>query len=218
MIGACVQDNVLGRKASQHDDTTDDILADLGNAMPPYTFSGFNTGQPAATAAAAVMSMPAQSPAPAAAAYSEAPSPMGTPMSMDLTNNSFSMQANDDGAMSSQQGFASKPSGAHLESAAGFGSLGLASAPEFTRNITSCVPGLSTLIEEDEDGAFDACGPGTTSAVSEPSMEDEFSPDSPMAGLVQASAADAMAAPSEFDLCPSPAKVHCGASLMAVMR
>ncbi len=107
-----------------------------------------------------------ESPAPGmASAGGIASSPMLTPLSMDLTNNS-SLHGN---GFEQQQAASKAPSRSPRKSprrsqqqqqaaAAAPPVPASSSSQEFTRNITGCVPALSTLVEEDEDGMLEGGG------------------------------------------------------------
>eukprot|EP00955_Chlamydomonas_euryale_P093308 364779-Chlamydomonas_euryale.AAC.5 len=70
-------------------------------------------------------------------------SPAATPLSMDLTNTSLNNVTNDTGDFKFSQPSMGSTNGSTVPS------------QEYTRNITSHVPALSTLVEEDEDSGFE---------------------------------------------------------------
>eukprot|EP00195_Chlamydomonas_chlamydogama_P012601 CAMPEP_0202909496 /NCGR_PEP_ID=MMETSP1392-20130828/49447_1 /ASSEMBLY_ACC=CAM_ASM_000868 /TAXON_ID=225041 /ORGANISM="Chlamydomonas chlamydogama, Strain SAG 11-48b" /LENGTH=188 /DNA_ID=CAMNT_0049599257 /DNA_START=32 /DNA_END=595 /DNA_ORIENTATION=+ len=114
------------RQQSEDMQLTDDITNGIAQAMP-WNLSGL---QPEPAPAKAVVQ-----PTNAAA------SPGMSPLSMDLTNNSVEFQqAYNRQPHTSLQQLQPAARGAH----------------EYTHNITQNVPGLSTLVEEDEEANFDA--------------------------------------------------------------
>eukprot|EP00798_Chlamydomonas_sp_ICE-L_P032525 gene32525-17238_t len=120
-------------------DITEDLTAGLSQRMP-WNLSGLQP-DPAAMLLDAAGEMPGADPPAMAMA-----SPGFSPLSMDLTNNSnnsFEYQR-EDGATNGAEG-----DDGDMEYRGGV-------VLDYTRNITSNVPGLSTLVEEDEEGGLES--------------------------------------------------------------
>ena len=134
---------------------TDDILSELPSALnaPPMT------GAQAYHQLAVSMDSPARSRLP-----SSLPSPLNTPLSMDLTN---TLGQDLQGLL----GSASR----NQNQAPSF-NFGASNSQDFTRNITGLVPGLSTLVEEDEEEDLGFIPPPPPPLASSPSAFQAPSP------------------------------------------